>query len=136
MRRWLKNKPRGIYRVLHSAAAIRRLRGLQGSRNDYRAAYDYFRRRIPYLNYAECRRLHIPIGSGVTEAACKTVFTQRFKQSGMTWLPPGGATILHLRVIHLSGLWTQVFQSSLQNRPLPHPPTQSHVNTKSNKIAA
>ena len=26
-----------------------------------------------------------PIGSGVTEAACKTIFTQRFKRSGMKW---------------------------------------------------
>ena len=38
-----------------------------------------------WLDYRGYRRERLPIGSGVTEAACKTVFTQRLKQSGMTW---------------------------------------------------
>ena len=41
----------------------------------------------------------------MTEAACKTVFTQRLKQSGMTWKVEGGQWIVDLRVIHLSGVW-------------------------------
>src|SRR5207237_8569592 len=86
MGRWLKSKPRGIYRVLHSAAAIRRRRIVLGAkRKQYRDAYNYLRKRMPLLDYIRYRRDHLPIGSGVTEAACKTVFTQRMKQSGMTW---------------------------------------------------
>ena len=54
-------------------------------REQYRTAYDYLRKRIRLLDYYDYRRDHLPIGSGVTEAACKTVFTQRLKQSGMTW---------------------------------------------------
>ena len=70
--------------VLHSAAAIRRRRFVVGEkRKQYH--YDYLRKRIRFLDYCEYRRNHLPIGSGVTEAACKTVFTQRLKQSGMTW---------------------------------------------------
>ncbi len=53
------------------------------------------------------------IGSGVTEAACKTVFTQRLKQSGMTWKVKSGQWIVDLRVIHLSGVWSEVYQSYL-----------------------
>ena len=47
------------------------------------------------------RSNHLPIGSGVTEAACKTVFTQRLKQSGMTWSLEG-VKIVDLRVVHLA----------------------------------
>jgi hypothetical protein len=86
MCRWLKNKPKGIHRVLHSAAAIRG-RGIvvRAKRKQYRTAYNYLRKRIGFLDYCQYRRDHLPIGSGVTEAACKTVFTQRLKQSGWFW---------------------------------------------------
>jgi hypothetical protein len=46
----------------------------------------------------------LPIGSGVTEAPFKTVFTQRFKRSGMRWHIETGQVILDLRVIQLSGI--------------------------------
>jgi hypothetical protein len=117
MCRWLKNKPKGIHRVLHSAAALRgRYIVVRAKRKQYRTAYSYLRKRIGVLDYREYRRAHLPIGSGVTEAACKTVFTQRLKQSGMTWKPEGGQWIVDLRVIHLSGLWPQVYQAYLQEK--------------------
>lgn len=71
------------------------------------------------MNYHEYRRRHLPIGSGVTEAACKTVFTQRFKESGMTWGLEGGAVILKLRLAKLSGIWETVYANYLASRPLP-----------------
>ena len=37
------------------------------------------------MAYWHYQGVGLPIGSGVTEAACKTVFTQRLKQSGMRW---------------------------------------------------
>ena len=52
----------------------------------------------------------------MTEAACKTVFTQRLKQSGMTWKVEGGQWIVDLRVIHLSGVWSEVYQSYLESK--------------------
>jgi len=51
------------------------------------------RDRIEYLNYAAYRRQAIPLGGGVTEAACKTVFTQRLKLSGMRWKESGARAI-------------------------------------------
>ncbi|HEY2740032.1 MAG TPA: transposase [Thermoanaerobaculia bacterium] len=118
MRRWLKEKPRGIYRVLHSAAAIRRRRIIASAakREQYRTAYAYLRKRTRRLDYVGYRRDHLPIGSGVTEAACKTVFTQRMKQSGMTWKAESGQWIVDLRVIHLSGVWSEVYQSYLESK--------------------
>jgi hypothetical protein len=118
MGRWLKRKPRGIYRVLHSAAAIRRRRIIVSAakREQYRTAYSYLRKRMRRLDYVGYRRDHLPIGSGVTEAACKTVFTQRLKQSGMTWTAEGGQWIVDLRVIHLSGVWSEMYQSYLGSK--------------------
>ena len=105
MRRWLKHKRGGINRVLHSAAAIRHQYGLVGLADEYDPAYEYLRSRIQFMDYVEYRKYHLPIGSGVTEAACKTVFTQRLKQSGMSWGIKGGQVVTDLRVIHLSGIW-------------------------------
>jgi hypothetical protein len=118
MRRWLKEEPRGIDRVLHSAAALRRRRIIASTakREQYRAAYAYLRKRMRRLDYRGYRRDHLPIGSGVTEAACKTVFTRRLKQSGMTWKTEGGQWIVDLRVIHLSGVWSEVYQSYLGSK--------------------
>jgi len=113
MRRWLKDKPKGIHRVLHSAAALRSLRGLVGSPGDFEDAYNYLRKRIAHLDYHGYRRRRLPIGSGVTEACCKTVVTQRMKQSGMTWEIEGGQTIMDLRVVYLSGIWEAVYAAHL-----------------------
>ena len=46
------------------------------------------------MNYAELKAQGFMIGSGVVEAACKTLVTQRLKQSGMRWSVPGAQAIL------------------------------------------
>ena len=69
-----------------------------------------------YRHYS-CQRL--PIGSGITEAACKTVFTQRLKRSGMSWTIAGGQVILDLRVIWLSSIWESVHHWYLASQPMP-----------------
>ncbi len=137
MCRWLKTKPRGIYRVLHSAAAIRSRTFVDGAkRKQYNDAYNYLRKRIRFLDYRQYRRDHLPIGSGVTEAACKTVFTQRLKQSGMTWKLEGGQWIVDLRVVQLSGLWPQVYQAYLQAKMLPEMGVQAGTGKKKPKKVA
>ena len=137
MCRWLKNKPKGIQRVLHSAAAIRgRSIVVRAKRKQYRTAYNYLRKRIRFLDYCQYRRDHLPIGSGVTEAACKTVFTQRLKQSGMTWKLEGGQWIVDLRVIQLSGLWPQVYQAYLHAKMLPEMGTQAGSRERTHKKVA
>jgi hypothetical protein len=77
-----------------------------------------------------------PIGSGVTEAACKTVFTRRLKQSGMTWKLDGGQWIVDLRVIQLSGVWSESHQSYLQAKIPPRMATQGDARAKRSKKTA
>jgi hypothetical protein len=136
MCRWLKSKPRAVNRILHSAAAIRSRRIVVGQTPAYEKAYGYLRDHIGELDYAAYRRDHLPIGSGVTEAACKTVFSQRLKRSGMAWSEEGGQRIVDLRVIHLSGVWSEVHQSYLQAKILPERPTQEGKAKRKPKNAA
>ena len=136
MCRWLKTRPRAIYRVLHSAAALRSRRSVPGRSKVYREAYGYLRDHIKHLDYVSYRRNHLPIGSGVTEAACKTVFSQRLKRSGMAWSVEGGQRIVDLRVIALSGVWSEVHQSYLQSRRLPEERTQEGSGKRCPRKAA
>lgn len=61
----------------------------------------YFRNNRHRMHYQRFAAEGLPIGSGVVEAACKTLVTQRMKQSGMRWEQKGGQAILTLRG------WTQ-----------------------------
>ena len=125
MRKLLK-KPNGPFRVLHAAAAMKRRRLSARAAKEFQKAYNYLRTRTRHLQYAEFRRQGLPIGSGITEAACKTVFTQRLKLSGMRWSGPGAQTILNLRVLLLSGLWEDVYAATVNsyNDTLIHTPKQ------------
>ena len=46
---------------------------------------------------AQAKAQHLPIGSGIVEAACKTLVAQRLKLSGMRWAPRGAQAILTMR---------------------------------------
>ena len=73
------------------------------------------------MDYGRYRRQGLSIGSGATEAACKTVFTQRFKRSGMRWHKESGQVIVDLRVLYLSGIWADAVRKELLSRELPQP---------------
>jgi hypothetical protein len=139
MRHWLRDKGNGVFRVLHSAAALRhrrRRRWTRAEQKAFREGYRYVRKRKPFMNYAAYRRQGLPIGSGITEAACKTVFTQRLKQSGMTWEIEGGQVIVDLRTIWLSGVWDEVHGAFLAAKPLPETGTQPGSRSKTKLTAA
>lgn len=135
-RKVFKTKQDGCFRVLRSAGALKTIRGLVGSEKDYRTAYNFLRSRAAKMDYRQYRRLRLPIGSGVTEAACKIVFTQRFKQSGMKWTIEGGKPVLALRVIALSGIWHQVRQALLQSSIMPEVVTPNHSTTETDETPA
>ena len=60
------------------------------------------------MKYAEHLEQNLPLGSGVTEAACKTIVKQRLCCSGMKWKEAGAAVVLSLRTLsHSCGRWEQ-----------------------------
>ena len=85
----------------------------------YNQAYRYIKKRTRWMRYHLYKRQKLPLGSGITEAACKIVFTQRLKRSGMSWTIAGGQVILDLRVIRLSRVWHEVHQRYLASKPIP-----------------
>lgn len=120
MRRWLRDRHRGITQVLRSASQYLSQRQLSKARDEaFLEAYRFLRKNWRWMQYAAYRSQGLPIGSGVTEAACKTVFTQRLKRSGMSWRKESGQRIVDLRILHLSGVWKQVHAQYLHARPLP-----------------
>jgi hypothetical protein len=67
-----------------------------------RAAISYFRNNLGRMNYASYRKGKLPIGSGVTEAACKSVVKTRMCGSGMQWKQSGADSVLTLRALSLA----------------------------------
>ena len=61
--------------------------------------WGYFRGHRHRMRYAEAKAQRLPIGSGVVEAACKTLVAERLKRSGMRWGHCGGQAILTLRAL-------------------------------------
>ena len=60
------------------------------------------------MNYHKYTAQNLPIGSGVTEAACKTLIKQRLCRSGMRWNDKGAAIVLSLRsLVKTTNRWDQ-----------------------------
>lgn len=70
----------------------------------------YFRNQRPRMQSADYLRRGLPIASGVMEATCKTLVTQRMKRSGMAWTPTGGQAILTLRSLIQSDRWSSAWE--------------------------
>jgi len=106
----------------HDTGAAQRLAGelaaqvqagarTRGAAPALEAARGYFAHNIERMNYALFRAMAFPIGSGVTEAACKTLVKLRLCGSGMKWTRSGAQTVITLRALLLStsrwaSLWT------------------------------
>ena len=100
----LKEADNGVERVIETLRY--RVRKAKGRSYDLlRKELTYFRNQRHRMNYAAYLRENLPIASGVVEAACKTLVTQRLKQSGMRWAKPGGQAILTLRSLIQSERW-------------------------------
>ncbi len=54
----------------------------------------YFRKNRSRMRYRDYTDEGYPIGSGMVEAACKTLVAQRLKRSGMAWSDEGAQAIL------------------------------------------
>ena len=104
----LRDQPGGADDVI--AELSRLSRKMSGKRRQRRrkllnAECTYFQNQRDRMDYAGYQARGLPIGSGVVEAACKTLATQRLKRSGMSWRD-GKQAILTLRSLQQSHRWT------------------------------
>ncbi len=72
---------------------------------------EYFATNATRMNYPSFSKQHLFVGSGVIEAACKTVIGHRLKQSGMFWSVRGAHSILTLRCSHLNGRFEDYWEA-------------------------
>lgn len=94
----LREDEDGVERVIRSLA---RLKTKFPRKPKIAQELAFFRKNRDRMRYRALRDQGLPIGSGVVEAACKTLAAQRMKLSGMRWGRDGGQAILTLRG------WTQ-----------------------------
>ena len=92
--------------------AFKRKRKLSESvRGDVLSAIRYFENHLPLMKYWEHVQKNHPIGSGVTEAACKTLVKQRLCGSGMRWKDTGIQVVLSLRaLVQTPSRWGQFWE--------------------------
>ncbi len=70
----------------------------------------YFISNAARMRYPAFRLQGMQIGSGIAEAACKTVVSTRAKRAGMRWTPDGLDAVLALRVTVLNGAYSEFWK--------------------------
>ncbi len=78
---------------------------------DARCEIGYFGKNKERMRYAHFFDQGLFVGSGVVEAACKTVIGQRLKQSGMEWTVRGANAIIALRCLVQSNRFEDYWES-------------------------
>lgn len=74
---------------------------------------DYFDRNRSRMQYARCRRLAIPMGSGVVESAVRRVVNLRLKGPGIIWEEVNAERLLHMRAQLKLGAWNEYVTDAL-----------------------
>jgi hypothetical protein len=106
----LKHEPEGGATILKQLKSLVKARPWAKENEDVQRAITYFtnQSRAGRMDYAARVAKKEPIGSGVTEAACKVIVKQRLCGSGMKWKESGAAAVLSLRCLnHTTGRWDQ-----------------------------
>ena len=75
----------------------------------------YVSERREMIKYPEFRSRGWQIGSGPTEATCKTL-TARLKGSGMRWDPDNAEALMALEALTQSGQWENYWRTQLESR--------------------
>ena len=97
----LKHEPGGAGWVLKQLRRLARERPWAKDDEDVQRAITYVANQsgAGRMDYAARVAANEPIGSGVTEAACKVIVKQRLCGSGMKWTEDGAAVVLSLRAL-------------------------------------
>jgi hypothetical protein len=106
----LKNKPKGAQLLLRELKHLNET--YSGKAPEVLSqTITYFENNHHRMQYVKYQKMGYPIGSGVTEAACKVVVKQRLNGSGMRWhLEPVQHMLLLRGLIYTAGRWQQFWQ--------------------------
>jgi len=98
----LKHDIGAAKQILSSMKAVEGGSLKEKSQENLKASVTYFENNHEKMNYAQYLDKNLPIGSGVTEAACKTLIKQRLCASGMKWKEKGASAVIALRSLVLT----------------------------------
>ena len=120
LREQLRDEKEGAGKILETMALVQKEGTLsKAARKELDAAITYFTNHRRRMDYAGVAAKGYPIGSGVTEAACKTLVKQRLCASGMRWKEKGAAVILSLRALVLTPSRWEQFWGKLDRHGFP-----------------
>ena len=94
-----------IYRIrqeVRTAQADALARGDHATHDQLAPHVTYLENNAWLMRYARLRAVGLPVGSGVTEGACKSVIQHRTNGRSQRWRPDGLDAALTLRAIHVS----------------------------------
>jgi hypothetical protein len=105
----LKHEPGAVDALIKEAKRLMDKRSLGKTvKANLQAALTYFTNQRARMNYPAHLAENLPIGSGVIEAACKTLVKQRLCCAGMRWKHQGAKIVLSLRaLVQSTGRWAQ-----------------------------
>lgn len=105
-RNTLKNDQQGVGKLIRSVQNyLSHKKYSKAAEKEIKKHLGYFKKHKKFMQYATFLEKGWPIGSGVIEAACKSVVKQRMCRSGQRWSIKGGQAILDLRAIAKSDRW-------------------------------
>ena len=113
----LKHRKNSAQIILDELKAVTSSKLPEAIKKDLEATITYFSNNIEKnrMNYACHADEKLPIGSGVTEAACRTLVKQRFCGSGMRWKTKGAKVVLSLRaLVQTTDRWQQFWDRIIQ----------------------
>ena len=83
---------------------------------ELRLVIGYYTNNKNRMRYSYQLKHNLPLGSGVTEAACKTLIKQRMCISGSRWKNEGASCVMALRSLKLSkGRWQQFWNYAMRH---------------------
>jgi hypothetical protein len=106
----LKHEPGAARQLIRDLRRLAAGKGIAPDQAEVGAAITYFtnRSKAGRMDYPPPVESKIPIGGGVTEAACKVLVKPRLCGSGMKWKEPGAAAVLSVRCLtYTTGRWSQ-----------------------------
>lgn len=98
----LKNKQGAAKKILNGFIELRTTIKNKKEKEVLEKTITYFKNHVSQMKYSTYIKNNLPIGSGVTEAACKTLIKERMCRSGMRWKDEGASFVITLRAIVLT----------------------------------
>lgn len=100
----------GAMELLDRIGLLLRKTRSKAKRRALQSLREYVGKRIAMLDYPSFKAAGYEIGSGPTEAFCKTL-TARLKGPGMRWDKPNAEGLMALASVRSSGLWKQYWNT-------------------------